>query len=103
MPTVSIPLVGSFNQRSIDGSVSLSSELDQRFLNCAFTLVKNPITGSDVVYVEKRPGVSIDTLVDADEFSTGLLKPQSLNSAISGFGSTNSIIYVGSTNVGTIT
>ena len=103
MPTVSIPLVGSFNQRSIDGQVGLSSELDQRFLNCAFTVVKNPTTGSDVVYVEKRPGVSIDTLVDADEFSTGLLKSQSLTSAISGFGSTNSIIYVANTSVGTIT
>ena len=103
MTTVRIPLVGSFNQRSIDGAVSLSSELDQRFLNCAFTVVKNPVTGSDVVYVEKRPGVSVDTLVDADEFSTGLLKSQSLTSIISGFGSTNSIIYVGPTNVGTIT
>src|SRR3990167_1795488 len=103
MPTVSIPLVGSFNQRSIDGQVGLSSELDQRFLNCAFTVVKNPTTGSDVVYVEKRPGVSIDILVDADEFSTGLLKSQSLTSAISGFGSTNSIIYVANTSVGTIT
>ena len=103
MSTVRIPLVGSFNQRSIDGEVGLSSEVDQRFLNCVFTVVKNPITGSDVVYVEKRPGVSIDTLVDADEFSTGLLKPQSLTSIISGFGSTNSIIYVGSTSVGTIT
>jgi len=103
MPTVSIPLVGSFNQRSVDGQVGLSSELDQRFLNCVFTVVKNLITGSDVVYVEKRPGVSIDTLVDTDEFSTGLLKSQSLNSAISGFGSTNSIIYVANTSVGTIT
>src|SRR3990167_8620118 len=103
MTTVRIHLVGSFNQRSIDGAVSLSSELDQRFLNCAFTVVKNPVTGSDVVYVEKRPGVSVDTLVDADEFSTGLLKSQSLTSIISGFGSTNSIIYVGPTNVGTIT
>src|SRR3990167_2818041 len=103
MPTVSIPLVGSFNQRSIDASVSLDTSLDQKFLNCVFTVVKNPITGSDVVYVEKRPGVSVDTLVDADEFSTGLLKSQSLNSAISGFGATNSIIYVANTSVGTIT
>src|SRR3990167_915244 len=103
MTTVRIPLVGSFNQRSVDGEVGLSSELDQRFLNCSFTVVKNPITDSDVVYVEKRPGVSVDTLVDADEFSTGLLKSQALTSTISGFGATNSIIYVGPTDVGTIT
>jgi hypothetical protein len=101
--TARIPLVGEFNQRSVDGVTTLASDLDQRFLNCIFTVVKNPITGSDVLYVEKRPGVSVDTLVDTDEFSTGLLKPQSLNSTISGFGSTNSIIYVANTSVGTIT
>lgn len=103
MPTARIPLVGSFNQRSIDGSHSLTIAEDQRFLNCAFNVVTNPVTGKATAYVEKRPGWVQDTVVSSGIASTGLIKPQTFTSPFSAFGETNSAVYVGQINVGTIT
>lgn len=103
MPTVRIPLVGSFNQRGIDGSAALTLNEDQRFLNCIFSVVQNPITGKSSLYVEKRPGWSADTVVSSGIASTGLIKPQLFNAPLSAFGETNSAVYVGSINVGNIT
>lgn len=103
MPTVRIPLAGSFNQRSIEGSAALSISEDQRFLNCLFSVVQNPITGKSTVYVEKRPGWGQDSLVSSGIASTGLIKPQTFTSPFSAFGETNSACYVGQINVGNIT
>ena len=103
MTTVRIPLVGQFNQRGLSGTETLASEEDQRFLNCTFDLVHNPITGKNTVYVAKRPGWRMDTLIASGEPSTGLIKPQSFNATITAFGSTDSTIYWGTTSVGVIT
>ena len=103
MPTVRVPLVGTFNERGMDGSASLEVPEDQRFLNCIFNVVQNPITGKASVYLEKRPGWGQDALVSSGIASTGLVKPQAFNAAFSAFGETNSSVYVGTINVGTIT
>ena len=103
MPTVRIPLVGTYNQRGLDGDAALAALEDQRFLNCTFEVVTNPVTGKSTVTVNKRPGWSTDSLVDSGQASTGLIQPQSFNAILSAFRETNSIIYFGTTSVGTIT
>jgi hypothetical protein len=55
MEEVTIPLVGVHNQRD-DAFGALSSAKDQRFINCIWNAVKNPVTGETKLYVEKRPG-----------------------------------------------
>ena len=103
MPTVKIPLVGSFNTRGIDGDASLAVSEDQRFLNCTFNVVQNPVTGKSTVYAERRAGWGVDSQVSSGLASTGLIKPLDFNAALSAFGETNSAIYVGTNNVGNIT
>jgi hypothetical protein len=103
MPTIRIPLVGSFNQRALDGSVALGLSEDQRFKNVVFSVVTNPVTGKSTVYCEKRPGWVTDSLVENGSASTQLCKPQSFNGVLSAFGETNSTIYFGTTSVGVIT
>jgi hypothetical protein len=102
MPVARIPLVGSFNQRTIDAATALTTE-DQRFLNCTFSVVNNQATGKRTVYAEKRPGWGVDSTVSSGIASTGLIQPQAFSSPFSAFGTTNSAVYVGSVNVGTIT
>jgi hypothetical protein len=103
MPIVRIPLAGTFNPRTIDGSRVLEAEQDQRYLNCTFTAGLNAATGRPVVYVEKRPGWGVESIVAANNVSTGLIKTDSFNSVIAAFGSTNSTIYDGQVSVGAIT
>src|SRR5690349_4422432 len=102
MPVARIPLVGSFNQRTIDAAVALGLNQDQRFLNCTFSIVNNPVTGGRKIYVEKRPGWGVDSTVGAD-ISTSLLKTDFIGSIVSAFGSIDSTIYDGTVSVGTIT
>src|SRR5258706_3140765 len=102
MPTVRIPLVGSLSQGGLDGSAALNLNEDQRFLNCTFNVVQNPVTGKSALYVEKRPGWQQDSMVSTGIASTGLIKPQLFNAPLTAFGETNSAIYVGSINVGNI-
>jgi hypothetical protein len=103
MPTQRIPLVGTYNTRGIDGVNTLTQNEDQRFLNCTFNLIQNPVTGKATIYVEKRPGWGVDSLVAAGSASTGMVKPQAFDASISAYGDTNSVVYFGTTNVGTIT
>lgn len=103
MPTLRVPLVGSFNTRSIDGTATLTISEDQRFLNTVFNLVTNPITGKSTIYVEKRPGWGQDSIPASGSASTGMIRTQSFNAAISAFGVANSVIYFGTTSIGTIT
>lgn len=58
MPSVTIPLVGSYNQRNLNGRDTLVAGKDQRFRGCFFEVIRNPATGKGTVYVEKRPGFS---------------------------------------------
>lgn len=103
MTTLRVPLAGSFNQRGLDGNETLTAATDQRFLNCTFDLVHNPITDKKTIYVAKRPGWGVDSIVAAGSASTGLIKPQSFVGTLTAFGDTNSVIYFSTTNVGTIT
>lgn len=102
MPKQRIPLVGSFNPRGIAGNASLAVPEDQRFLNCVFSVVQNPVTGKQAAYMERRPGWGVDSVVASGQASTGLCKPQSFNATLSAFGSTDSTIYFGTSSVGTI-
>jgi hypothetical protein len=102
MPTVRIPLVGSFNQRSIDGSGALNLNEDQRFLNATFNVVQNPVTGKATLYVEKRPGWAQDSQVSTGIASSGLIKPQLFSSPLTAFGDVSSNIYIGTINVGVL-
>lgn len=52
MPTVRIPLVGSPNNRSGDESK------DQRFINCYPEVIKNNVTESNKIFLQKRFGTS---------------------------------------------
>jgi hypothetical protein len=103
MKSVTIPLIGSYNQRGLDGNLALTQSQDQRFLNCTFNLVQNPVTGKSDLYLEKRPGWKQSLVVAAGSASTGLIKPLKMNATISAFGDTNSTIYYGTTSVGVIT
>jgi hypothetical protein len=103
MPVARIPLVGSYNQRSIDAAAALAAGQDQRFLNCVFSVVKNPVTGNNKIYAEKRPGWGVDSIVAAGSVSTALIKTDSFGSVVSAFGDTNSTVYDGGNSVGAIT
>lgn len=103
MPSVTIPIVGSYGQRGIDSSAALVAAKDQRFLNCVFSVVTNPVTGKSDVYVEKRPGWGVDSTPAPGQASTGLIKPLAMNGAISAFGSMDSTLYFANTSIGTIT
>ena len=103
MPKVRIPLVGSFSQRGMDADAALTLAEDQRFKNCVFNVVQNPVTGKSAVYAEKRPGWVQDSIPASGSPSTGLIVPQSFTATISAFGATNSTIYYGTTSVGAIT
>ena len=104
MPTVRIPLVGTYNQRGIDGNAALVLNEDQRFSNGRFNVVTNPVTGKSTAYLEKRPGFTLDSFPAANaNYATGIIKPQSFNAILSAFGQTNSQIFLGTNDVGTIT
>lgn len=101
--TARIPLIGVNNQRGIDGTGEITVGQDQVFLNCTFDGVKNPLTGKATVYVQKRPGFGVSSLVSPGNVSTGLIRTEALGSTLSAFGDTNSVIYDSTINVGTIT
>lgn len=103
MPVARVPLVGSFNQRTVDANAVLTANEDQRFLNCSFSVVQNPVTQKATIYVEKRPGWGVDSIVSAGNISTGLIKTDYVNSVVSAFGSADSTIYDGQVSVGAIT
>ena len=103
MPSVTVPLAGSYNQRGINATAVLTALEDQRFLNCKFRLVKNPVTGASEFYVEKRDGWGVDSTISAGNSSTAIIRLLSINGTITAFGDTDSTIYYASTSVGTIT
>jgi hypothetical protein len=103
MPTVRVPLVGTYNQRGLSGSAALTLSQDQQFKNAIFSVNTNPVTGKSVVYVEKRPGWGQDSVVTSSAASTGLIQPQSFSAILTAFGETNSTIYLGTISVGVIT
>lgn len=103
MTKLRVPLVGSFNQRGVEGSDDIAAGIDQIFTNVTFDLVRNPITGKGTIYVEKRPGWGVLSLVEAGSVSTGFLRTDTIGSVVSAFGATNSTIYDSTISVGAIT
>ena len=103
MPTKRIALVGVHNQRTVDGQNAITLGQDQRFVNCIFDVVKNPVSGNNTYYLEKRPGFKTKSVVSAGNVSTGLIQTDILGTVVSAFGTTNSTIYDGQTSVGAIT
>lgn len=103
MPTKRIPLVGVHDPRTIDGQATIVAGQDQRFVNCIFNVVSDPITGKSIAYLAKRPGWGVETIVSAGNISTGLIRTTSMDSVLSAFGDTNSTIYDSQVSLGTIT
>lgn len=103
MPTLTLPFVGVHNQRGISGQAAIIAGQDQRFVNCTFDLIKNPVTGNATVYVEKRPGWGVASLVAAGSISTGAIRTDQIGSIVSAFGDTNSAVYDSVNSIGTIT
>ena len=66
MPTVKIPLVGVYQTRGPgDPYQNWLLGKDQKFSNCIFSLIKNPVTGKSFLYTSKRPGLESDTTYGA--------------------------------------
>lgn len=111
MPSITIPLVGPYNQRQQSGiSTTIGDVKDQRFINCIINVAKNNITNSANVYVEKRGGLSSKGVVSAASVNTNIYKSTGGNARlIIASGASNSTIRYAdsslSTNVdcGTIT
>lgn len=97
MPSVTIPLVGNPNQRQQLILNETTSNKDQRFSNCVFETVNNPVTGSVVSYIQKRPGMKPYLLVSSGQAGAIHLVSETFV-IVSSFGST---IYVGQTACGT--
>ena len=67
MPTKRIPLVGSYINRNVNPTSFTT--YDQLFTNCYPEVVKNAITGTTNVYLNKRPGTIVGAAL------TGVLAP----------------------------
>jgi hypothetical protein len=107
MPSVRIPLIGSYNQRP---SIRLgsSTNYDQRFRNVLFDLVENKAAGVVTAYASKRPGLALRRAVSAGNGATAIHKILGgPGKVLLAFGTSNStIFYAGDssdTNCGTIT
>lgn len=107
MPSVTIPLVGNFT-RPVTSPYSTTDvgpiyTFGQKFVNCVFSRNVNSLTGTQILSVEKRPGLAQGSTFDGTgtETFTALIAPAFNNSSYFGaYGSTNSTItkYVGVTN-----
>jgi hypothetical protein len=98
---IGLGVIGSM----IIGSGASGSSKDQRFINCVFDVVKNPVTGNQTTYVAKRPGFAAESTPAAGSIGTAIKvwTSQGSDKVISAFGSTNSTIYDSTTSKGAIT
>jgi hypothetical protein len=107
MPSVRIPLVGSYNTRPQD---SQEPDNDQRFVGCIFDIIDNSISNQRTAYVMKRPAfvpstTGISSSISAGTFGTAVYKASGgVNEAIvASFGTTNSqIVYCASLSAHTV-
>lgn len=71
MPSLTIPLVGAYNQRGTDYDQEVTDGNDQQFKNCFIRTKTSPVVGATNLYIEKFPkntnvfndGVSITSLL----------------------------------------
>lgn len=100
MPSVTIPLAGQLNTRGQTQLSDTTGNIDQRFRNCDFGVVKNPITGDAKMYIQKRWGLSSYITTGASAIANAGFLVSVTGDIISAFGTIDGTVYVGSTNVG---
>jgi hypothetical protein len=103
MASVTIPLAGVHNTRGQYQLEPSVNGLDQRFINCDFSLVKNPITGDAKLYLQKRWGLSSHIATGNVQRANPSLLVSVTGDIISAFGTTAANVYVNSTSVGSNT
>lgn len=100
MPSVTIPLAGQLNTRGQTQLSNTTGNIDQRFRNCDFGVVKNPIAGDAKMYIQKRWGLSSYITTGASAIANAGFLVSVTGDIISAFGTIDGTVYVGSTNVG---
>lgn len=122
-----VPLVGVYNTRAADvnalsstsgivgvgvigsmviGQAAVSSDKDQRFVNCFPLTVTNEIAQTRTVYLVKRPGFVEHNVPSSGDIGTAIhvwSGQGSGNKIITAFGDTNSEIFDGVSSLGSIT
>jgi len=97
MPSQTIPLVGTPNQRGIRAQTALAAGKDQIFSSVFITAQDNPLTNSRALYAEKRPGWTVQSTPAAgskgDCIFVGTYN-------VRAFGGSPSSVYVNNTLVG---
>lgn len=104
MPSVTIPLAGQPNTRhqtQLSDQSGQVRDIDQRFKNCDFDVVKNPITGDAKMYVQKRWGLSSYTSTGSAGGGTALLVSVTGDILVS-FKIGSADFYINATSVGPI-
>lgn len=101
MPSVTIPLAGNHNTRDQIQLSDTTGNIDQRFRNCDFDVVKNPITGDAKMYIQKRWGLSSYTSTGYAGGGTALFVSVTGDILVS-FGIGAAGLYINSTSAGTI-
>lgn len=99
---VGVGIVGTM----IVGKTTASTNKDQRFLNCFSHSIIDAVTGKKTVYSIKRAGFGTINTPSAGNLGNSILVWTGLSpgtSVISAFGTSNSIVYNGTTSLGAIT
>ena len=101
---VRLPLVSPNNIRNLDSS---QANKDKRFINCFAEKIRNPLSSSANVqyYVTKRPGFATHTTPEATSVASAICvwSVNDTDAVITAFGATNSTLYTGTTELGTVT
>lgn len=101
MPSVTIPLAGQLNTRGQTQLSDTTGNIDQRFRNCDFGIVKNPITGDAKFFIQKRWGLSSYITSGASAVANAGFLVSITGNILSAFGSSAGDVYVNTTNTGT--
>lgn len=99
MPSVTIPLAGQLNTRHQTQLNDTTGNIDQRFRNCDFDIVKNPITGDAKMYIQKRWGISSHSIPASGSLANVGFLVSVTGGIISSFGN-GGAVYVNTTSVG---
>lgn len=72
-PNLTLKLAASYNERGIAGGSATQSGIDQRKINCLYEVAVNPISGTNTVYLIKRPGFTLNTAIGQSSDSRYLM------------------------------
>lgn len=93
MPSVTIPLSVSYNQRNVDARASIvSASKDARLINFIPRVTQNQITKSANSYIYKRPGVAATTITSGNPGSCIFYSIRN-NAVYSAFYNTSSTVH----------